>query len=1018
MKKSRSQRLSTLNRVILTTLIAVSIVFTMLIALVSNVLLTNSTKTAKSMYQNHADYIIQAVKDNMNFMASMLSFTQQSLGLLDFNANDFDIAADQIVKAMMDLSPNVYCSWFGFEKGIHNPNKRYTKKYIRNKGVVTEIADPDDLDTLDNTEISPHYANPLKNRHAHFNYLRLYDYGIGEGKIYTATVSVPILSPDGTPIGVCGVDVLYKGIFEHSVPRDSEDKLNVMLLSEDMNVIYADDDQFLLKNIFNLGLRDDNDDIRNILRNIKIYTNEKVSPITGVQSLISIMPLMLNTRIGTHLMYLYFDRPLKSLYSNAYNITIIIVISSIICMLIIVGIIFINTDNFIRPIRKLTDDAQQISIGNFDVDFTSIDPDDNLNNSKNEIVTLQRALMKMVSMLKENLITMERRVEKRTHQLMLITEEAEAAKKRAEEATEAKSLFLANMSHEIRTPMNAILGMTELLLSDTLNKHQLRCVDDIKISAMALLNIINDILDLSKIQAGKLSLVPVNYDFTALVDNISSMARFLVKDKNIVYKFVVLNEIPRCLYGDDVRLRQVLINVLSNAIKFTDEGYVRLTIGVMDTSIRFDIEDTGIGIRQEDIPMLFDAFTQADTMKNVKKKGTGLGLSITKTLVEMMGGKISVESVYSRGSIFHIIIPKVLGDETKIPKTDVEEKIFYAPDAKVLVVDDNTVNLNVSSGLLQLCKITADTAKSGRIAIEMIQQKQYDVVLMDHMMPEMDGVETTRIIREKGFDVPIIALTANAIEGAREMFLASGMNDFLTKPINKTELKQMLEKWIPGDKIIKHLSGTVAEQKTETDQQKEFWRKIEQIDDLSVHAGLDRVSGQRDVYEKSLKLTIKEIEKCDRQLVAFLADCDMHNFSIEVHSMKGSLANIGAMELSALAKDLEAAADKSDADYCTSNLPSFLTTLNTFSAKLAEAFSEKEQNAGPVEIPEELPPILSKLITPLEKMNFAEIDTVIEELNSMHWTGALKTVIEDIKDAVMMMDYDGAISKIRPLLPQ
>ena len=1013
MKKYKTYSLSTLNRVILTTLITVFIIFSLLIALVSNILLTNSIKTAKSIYTNRADHIIHVVKNNIDFLANMLNFTQQSLGLLDFSSDDAAVTADQILMAMMNLSPNVYCAWFGFEKGIQNPDTRFTKKFIRQNGLVLEINEPDNLETLDDPDISPYYAVPLLSGLEYFNNVSQYDYGTGDGKIYTATVSVPIFSK-GSIVGVCGVDILYKGIFDQIVPHEEEAGMNVMLLSWDMTILFAADDELVLKNITELGINN-SDDIRGIMGNTDVYMDETISPVTGVKSLVSFMPLMLETGIGRHPMYLYFDIPLNSLYSNAYNVTIVIVISSIICMLIIVGIIFINTDNFIRPIRKLTYDAQQISIGNFDVDFSSIEPEDNIN-TRNEITTLQRALMKMVSMLKENLITMERRVEKRTHQLMLITEEAEAAKKRAEEAAEAKSLFLANMSHEIRTPMNAILGMTELLLYETLNKHQLRCVEDIKISAMSLLDIINDILDLSKIQVGKLSLIPVHYDFASLIDNIGSMARFLIKDKNLVYKFVILNETPKCLYGDDVRLRQVLLNVLSNAIKFTDEGYVRLTIGIMDTSIRFDIEDTGIGIRTDDIPMLFDAFTQADARKNVMKKGTGLGLSITKTLVEMMGGKITVESVYSRGTIFHIIIPKVLGDETKIPKTDADEKIIHAPEAKVLVVDDNSVNLNVSSGLLQLCKITADTAASGMQALELIQQREYDIVFMDHMMPGMDGVEVTKIIREKGIEVPIIALTANAIEGAQEMFLAAGMNDFLTKPINKTELKQMLEKWLPAEKIIRPLSGTIDEKVSVTDAHRDFWRKIEHIDDLSVHAGLSRVSGQHDVYEKSLKLTIKEIDKCEKNLKDFLAAGDLHNFSIEVHSIKGSLANIGAMELSARGKELETASDRGDINYCSSKLSPFLTELIEFSMKLKDAFIEIEQEVVHMEIPDEIPQIFYKLIDAIDKMDFTVIDEALEDFGSLNLNGVIKAEIEEIKDAIMMMDYDSAMDKMRKVL--
>jgi CheY-like chemotaxis protein/HPt (histidine-containing phosphotransfer) domain-containing protein len=270
-----------------------------------------------------------------------------------------------------------------------------------------------------------------------------------------------------------------------------------------------------------------------------------------------------------------------------------------------------------------------------------------------------------------------------------------------------------------------------------------------------------------------------------------------------------------------------------------------------------------------------------------------------------------------------------LGDETLIYQANNNERTIYAPTAKILVVDDNTINLNVACGLLRLYKINAETAESGAQAIEMVRKNYYDLIFMDHMMPEMDGVEAVQIMRKMGIAVPIIALTANIIEGAKEKFLSAGMNDLLGKPINKSLLNKMLKDWLPAEKLEIAEEDTFADSENaftpnQTEADAKFWSRIEQIEGLSANTGLDRVSGQQEIYKKSLKLAINEIEKCDKNLRKFLAANDMRNFSIEAHCMKGTLANIGVMELFTLARDLETASNKDDCVFCTANMPFFL----------------------------------------------------------------------------------------------
>ncbi|MDR1728454.1 MAG: response regulator [Acidobacteriota bacterium] len=389
------------------------------------------------------------------------------------------------------------------------------------------------------------------------------------------------------------------------------------------------------------------------------------------------------------------------------------------------------------------------------------------------------------------------------------SEELELDSRRAQAAAEAKSNFLASMSHEIRTPMNAILGLADLMRTDNLDEQQRRYFQDIRETSHTLLQILNDILDFSKIEAGRLELLPADYDIRKLYDSICSIMRVAVRNKPVRFASDISGDMPGILFGDEVRVRQILVNLLNNAVKYTPEGEVEFLLeragGAGGDTLLVTVRDTGVGIRQEDLPKVFEKFERFDSRKNSGVTGTGLGLAITRALVRMMGGEIAVASEYGVGTTFTVRLPLVEGDAARMDSCEELYRVMAAPSTKVLLVDDSPINLTVALGYLRKHGVRADTAVSAAEAIDKIRGRDYDLVFMDHMMPEMDGVEAAKLIRKmdggRHQGLPIIALSANAVAGMREAFLEAGMNDFISKPIIPRELNDVLATWLPSDKI-------------------------------------------------------------------------------------------------------------------------------------------------------------------------------------------------------------------------
>ncbi len=522
--------------------------------------------------------------------------------------------------------------------------------------------------------------------------------------------------------------------------------------------------------------------------------------------------------------------------------------------------------------------------------------------------------------------------------------ELEKARQEAWHANHVKSDFLANMSHEIRTPINAILGFDEMILRESDDEEVLSYAGNIKNSGQTLLTLVNDILDLSKIEAGKMEIINADYDTVQRLSDTLKMIAPRAEEKGLKLTFDIDEKIPRKLYGDDIRIAQVLTNLLTNAVKYTKEGEVILQIRLKETdadgvTLFFAVKDTGIGIREEDQGKMFSEFSRLDGTKTHGIEGTGLGLPITMRCLLLMGSRLEVDSVYGKGSTFSFELrqkvadPSPIGDVNRKWRENVAEvavfkEDFTAPDARILVVDDVELNLKVFKGLLKKSLLKIDTAAGGAQAIEMIRENPYDCIFMDHQMPGMDGIEALERLKAdpdiRIEDTPVIALTANAIAGAREMYLKKGFADYLTKPIDGWQLLGMLHKWLPAAKLHEISgNGEDVQEKPGSDGIIEFLPKEAAADDtkppatvmerlkalgIDVDAGLRYTMSDEKFYVEILGDYVSNADSIIEELNGYLLNKDWDNYRIRIHSLKSSSKMIGAMKLSGEAMTLEYAA--------------------------------------------------------------------------------------------------------------
>ena len=691
---------------------------------------------------------------------------------------------------------------------------------------------------------------------------------------------------------------------------------------------------------------------------------------------------------------------------------------------IFVAVANINT-SIINPIKlmaKAIEDSSRVSVDR-SRNMDNLDIHDLNIKSQNEIGVLYDSLVFSADSTKAYLERMQKEQELK-HNLQV-----------AEEANKAKSAFLSNMSHEIRTPINAMLGFDEMILRESSEPEILRYASDIQGAGKSLLSLVNEILDFSKVEAGKMEIIPVEYDLSSTINDSINMISKRAEDKGLALNVSVDENIPHLLYGDEIRIKQCVINILTNAVKYTEKGSINFSFTYEKTSdssidLTIHVKDTGIGIKEEDLGKLFTAFQRLDEKRNRTIEGTGLGMNLVQHLLGLMGTVLKVDSVYGEGSDFYFTLSQqVINWE---PIGNFTEKYihakesfagarykesFHAPDAHILVTDDTQLNLTVIRGLLKQTKIQVDTATSGAETLKLCAQKKYDIIFIDHRMPVMDGIETLKALTamednlNKG--VPCIALTANAVSGARQMYLNEGFTEYLTKPIDSKKLEHLILEYLPKEKV-EQVSGDDSgpdnnERPSAESPHAALLEKIKNVEGIDLSAGIKNC-GDEQVFLDALKEFYRSIKEKSELIEKYADGRDFKNYTVLVHALKSSARLVGAQGLSGAAAHLEKCGDEMNENEIAEKTPALLSEYREYGTKLS-FLSQDEQDDGKEEIgAEDFSSALSNIRECIQAFDFTSADQIIEMLGEYKIPADQKERFEKIKKAIALVDQNEAMS--------
>ncbi len=595
----------------------------------------------------------------------------------------------------------------------------------------------------------------------------------------------------------------------------------------------------------------------------------------------------------------------------------------------------------------------------------------------------------------------------------------------AEAASHAKSQFLSNMSHEIRTPINAVLGMDEMILREAKEDNIRGYAENIRTAGTALLGLINDILDFSKIEAGKMEIIPVEYAVSSLLNDLANMISQRAENKGLAFRVEAAEDVPGILKGDEIRLRQVVTNILTNAVKYTEKGSVTLRFGwekvnEQEICLCVAVQDTGIGIKAEDIEKLFHAFERIEEERNRSIEGTGLGMNITQRLLELMGSKLEVESQYGAGSVFSFRVKQQvvdwspMGDYEAAYLQSIQQKkayreSFIAPEARILIVDDTAMNLTVAKGLLKATQVQIDTAGSGYECLEKVQGNHYDLILLDHRMPGLDGVETLARMRELekalGYpnkDTSVIVLTANAVSGAREEYMAAGFDDYLSKPIDSQHLEAVLQKYLPKD-LVQAAEAAPEQEDGETGCLPDWLVQARGLDAKAGTAHCGSTAG----YLEALKIFAGSIERGAGEIEEFYQQEDWVNYTTKVHALKSSARVIGAEELSERARRLEDAGNNGYYEEIREGTAPLLELYRSFQAVLTPLLPKEEADSDKPPISaEELAEAWQAMGEMVMSFDYDSLGFMLGELSGYRLPQEEAEKLKAVKEAARQPDWE------------